>query len=151
MVETQPDSGALPAVAIASLVGPSLRLLTSDRRFLLGLIAVFIFAPCVALFVHELGHVLAGWLVGFRFQLFVIGPLRLERGDSGSVRLRLNRDPALFGGVASSLPTDNREVIRKFALIRGRRPGDEPGIRGLDAVAIGTRTELVSASSRGSH
>jgi hypothetical protein len=92
-----------------------LKLLTSDRRFLLGLIAVFIFAPCVALLAHELGHVLAGWLVGFRFQLLVIGPLRLERGVSGRVRLRLNRDPALFWGVASSLPTSNRDVIKKFA------------------------------------
>jgi hypothetical protein len=47
--------------------------------------------------------------------LLVIGPLRLERGESGRARVRLNRDPALFGGVACSLPTDNRDLIRRFA------------------------------------
>ena len=136
MVETQRDSGALPAVAIASWVGPSLMLLTRDKGFLLGLIAVFIFAPCVAIFVHELGHVLAGWLVGFRFQLLVIGPLRLERGDSGSLRLRLNRDPALFGGVASSLPTDNRDVIRKFAWFAAGGPATSMAFAALMLLAM---------------
>jgi hypothetical protein len=52
--------GALPAVAIASWAGPWLKLLTRDKGFLFGLIAVSILAPCVAALAHELGHVLVG-------------------------------------------------------------------------------------------
>jgi hypothetical protein len=107
--------GALPTVAIAGWAGPWLKLLMRDKGFRLGLITVSILAPCVALVAHELGHVLAGWLVGFRFQLLVIGPLRLERAESGRARVGLNLDPALFGGVACSLPTDSRDLIRSFA------------------------------------
>ncbi|MBK7896829.1 MAG: tetratricopeptide repeat protein [Anaerolineaceae bacterium] len=37
---------------------------------------------------HELGHLLAGWLVGFRFVLVTFGPLRIAR-EAGGLRLSL--------------------------------------------------------------
>jgi hypothetical protein len=109
--------GVLPSVvvAIAGWTGSSLKPLTSHMGFLFGLVAVCFLAPCLAGLAHELGHVIAGWLVGFQFRLLVFGPMRLERGASGRVRARLNQDPALFGGIACSLPTDNRDLIKRFA------------------------------------
>jgi hypothetical protein len=82
-----------------------------------GAVAVFLLGPLLAAVTHELGHVLAGWLVGFRFQLFVVGPIKIVRGESGRVRLELNRDPALFGGMAESLPTDSRDLVTRFAWV----------------------------------
>src|SRR5437868_5918014 len=65
---------------------------------------------------HELGHVLAGQMVGFRFLLFVVGPLKFERKE-GRIRAGLNKTLALAGGVAASAPTDERNVCKRMAVI----------------------------------
>src|SRR5262245_21954437 len=44
--------------------------------------------PVVA--VHEGGHLLAGWAVGFRFRVLTVGPLRIAR-EGGRLRLSLFR------------------------------------------------------------
>jgi hypothetical protein len=82
-----------------------------------GLGAILLLGPCFAQLTHELGHVAAGWLVGFRFRLLVVGPFKVVRGESGRVRLEWNRDPALFGGVAESIPTDSRDLVTRFAWV----------------------------------
>jgi hypothetical protein len=51
----------------------------------------------VVLLVHELGHLLGGWLVGYRLQRLVVGPLTVVRDREG-MHARLNRDPASYGG-----------------------------------------------------
>ena len=48
--------------------------------------ALGLFAAWLCLFVHELGHLVAGMAVGFRFQLLTLGPLRIERGSDGRLR-----------------------------------------------------------------
>lgn len=53
--------------------------------------------------IHEAGHLLAATLVGFRGLLYVSGPLHFYRDDTGW-RCRLNRNVALYGGLASALP-----------------------------------------------
>jgi hypothetical protein len=83
----------------------------------LGLVVILLLGPFFGQLTHELGHVLAGWLVGFRFQLLVVGPFKVVRGGSGRVRLELNRDLALFGGVAESLPTDSHDLVARFAWV----------------------------------
>ena len=52
---------------------------------------------------HELGHVLAGRLAGFRLYLFAAGPLRIDRSGH-SLHFSFNRDIRLWGGVAASIP-----------------------------------------------
>ena len=66
--------------------------------------------------VHELGHVAGGQLAGFRFQLFIAGPLRVERTPEG-LAWGLNRSVALGGGLALSLPTDDRDLRRRMAMV----------------------------------
>jgi hypothetical protein len=51
----------------------------------------------LAIAVHELGHLVAGLLVGLEPTMVVFGPLRLVR-ESGKIRLRLNT--LLFGNAA---------------------------------------------------
>lgn len=57
---------------------------------------------------HELGHLVAGWAVGFRFALLIVGPLRVYRTADG-LRLGLNRTLALYGGLAASVPPAGAE------------------------------------------
>jgi hypothetical protein len=72
-------------------------------------------ALLTALAVHELGHLVAGLLGGFRFQLFVVGLLGVKRTPAG-IRVFLNRDVGLMGGVAATVPVAQDPVNkRKFA------------------------------------
>jgi hypothetical protein len=74
-------------------------------------------AGWLAILAHEGGHIVGGRLAGFRFNLLVAGPLRVERGDDQRVRFTLNRDRSLFGGIASSLPTGTHALPRRLALM----------------------------------
>lgn len=79
------------------------------------LLPVVLLEVIFALATHELGHLLMGWIVGFRFQLFVLGPLCIERDETEALRVRWNRDLALYGGLAASVPTDTRNLTARFA------------------------------------
>ncbi|MDW8328200.1 MAG: hypothetical protein RMK99_16685 [Anaerolineales bacterium] len=78
-------------------------------------------AGCVLLLVttvvaHELGHLLGGWLVGFRFLLFIVGPLKLMR-EGNRIRVRLNKDVSLYGGITSAMPTNDQDLMRRTAIV----------------------------------
>ncbi len=79
---------------------------------LLGVVAIFL-----ALAVHELGHLIAGLAVGFRFSIFVIGPVLIERSPAGSIVVGWNRVPALFGGIAGTVPTRPEGLRWRFAIV----------------------------------
>lgn len=69
---------------------------------------------------HEFGHVVGGWLSGFRLTLFIVGPLRIERSHD-VLQLRLNRSLALAGGLAACIPRPGTPVdppVMKRALLR---------------------------------
>jgi hypothetical protein len=44
-------------------------------------VLVMILAAVTSIMIHEAGHVLAGWLVGFRFVLWIAGPLCIQAGQ----------------------------------------------------------------------
>lgn len=77
----------------------------------LGLLAAWL-----CLFLHELGHVVAGIAVGFRFQLLALGILRIDRGSDGRVRIGWNRDLRLAGGVGGAAPIDKERLRPRFAI-----------------------------------
>jgi hypothetical protein len=57
-------------------------------------IVVFVLALFVTIIVHELGHAVAGWVVGMRLLMIYSGPVRLVR-EAGRLRWRVNtRSPA---------------------------------------------------------
>lgn len=55
--------------------------------------------------IHELGHLVGGWLGGGRFLLWVVGPFMVRRTPSG-IRPAWNRNINVAGGLAACLPFD---------------------------------------------
>ncbi len=85
-------------------------MLINILQFLSGILIVF-----VVIAVHELGHLIVGLVQGFRFELFVVGPLGVKR-EKEAIKVYLNKEWMYYGGVASTLPIDNDpENWRKFA------------------------------------
>jgi hypothetical protein len=79
-------------------------------------------ATFLAIAVHELGHLLTGLAQGFRFELFVVGPLGVKRTEKG-ITVYLNKNLAYMGGIAATTPVlpddDNR---KKFAYVVAAGP-----------------------------
>jgi len=77
-----------------------------------SLLAILVGAASInllAVFVHEFGHLCAGWYVGYRFDGVTIGPVVVKRLRRGlSFRLR----PRLGGGLAYMTPTRVRRIRR---------------------------------------
>lgn len=69
----------------------------------------------LVLLAHELGHVIGGRLVGFRFRLLIVGPLKIDRVDE-RLRIGLNRSLALAGGLAAASPADDRNLTRRMLI-----------------------------------
>jgi hypothetical protein len=72
-----------------------------------------------AMAIHELGHLLAGMAQGFRFELYVVGPLGIKR-EQGKIKVYLNKNVAMMGGIAATIPTsqhpDNRKRFARLIL-----------------------------------
>ncbi len=73
---------------------------TNKWVVILGLLVVYL----IVMLFHELGHLLTGLLLGFSFQLFVIGFFGMRRNEDGKVEIYLNKEWAYFGGVAATGP-----------------------------------------------
>ncbi len=56
--------------------------------------------------IHELGHLIAGLWQGFKFDLFVVGPLGIKREDE-TIKVYFNKDLAAYGGMAASSPAED--------------------------------------------
>jgi hypothetical protein len=79
-----------------------------------GVVASAVLAYYLMIAVHEVGHVVAGWLVGFRFKSLRVGPLVLHRGG----RLSLHGGPgALTNGVSEMEPGRKDRLSRRFTVL----------------------------------
>jgi peptidase M50-like protein len=85
--------------------------------FALGILAGFL---CLA--IHELGHLLAGLSFGYPFKVYIVGPLRIDRGPSDKVRLGWNLVPWLYGGMAAALPNRTRGLRWRMAVVAAAGP-----------------------------
>lgn len=63
------------------------------------------FAWLIAVGFHELGHLIGGWLIGGRFLLWVVGPIKVQRTPKG-IRWGWNRSVNMGGGMGACLPHD---------------------------------------------
>src|SRR5579883_3639111 len=80
------------------------------------LIVILVLLLYVVLIIHECGHLLGGRLVGSRFMLLIVGPLRILREQRG-IRVGLNKNLAAFGGMAASMPQGEQNIQRKMLVI----------------------------------
>jgi len=70
-----------------------------------------------SLIVHELGHLITGLLLGNKFQLFIVGLLGVKN-ENEKIKIFLNKDFGLFGGIASTTPKNNSiDNFKNFELI----------------------------------
>jgi hypothetical protein len=66
--------------------------------------------------IHELGHILTGLFNGFKFYLFVLGPIGLKRNEQDKVVFYIEKDPTLWGGVGGALPkTEDSRNFKAYA------------------------------------
>lgn len=86
-----------------------------ERNPAANLVFIFYFLSLVlAVIVHELGHLLAGWVVGFRFSSITIGPVSLRK-EYGSLKIRLRR--ALPTGGYAGMHVDHVRRLRRRLLV----------------------------------
>lgn len=69
--------------------------------------------------VHESGHVVAGLVQGWKFELLVIGPFKLYRDEKdGKVKFGLEKNLVLWGGIGGSIPVKwTDKVMKQFARV----------------------------------
>lgn len=80
---------------------------------LLVMPALYLVALFFAIFVHEMGHYLAGRAVGFRFLGFVAGPLGWRVEGDRLVRYRVR--PARLLGYVTMVPPDGKNLFPRFS------------------------------------
>lgn len=80
-----------------------------------------IVAAAIAPLVHELGHVVGGLLVRFRFMMLTWGPVRIAR-EGKAIRVGLNRTFNHVGGIALLLPETFENLPRRTAVMIGMGP-----------------------------
>ena len=84
---------------------------------ILTLILILILSIFVVLSFHELGHLIAGLIQGFRFELFVVGPLGIKR-ENNKIKIYVNTNPSYYWGVTATMPNDGHPVnAQKFARV----------------------------------
>jgi hypothetical protein len=128
------DSGVLPPVvrrkraragirAIPGfIVGFVLMLAVSARADksrdpIVGLI-LLVSAILLTITIHELGHLLAGWMVGFRFSLVHVGPFSLIV-EHGKLKARIRREMLASGSAGMHVKTVRRLRRRLLIYVAG--------------------------------
>lgn len=66
-------------------------------------------------FLHELGHLGAGYLANLKSHLFMIGPFQFLR-EGEETHLRLRRGLGIFNGLTASIPLDNKHLKRRMLI-----------------------------------
>lgn len=83
-------------------------------------LAMMLVACWLAIALHEVGHLIGGLAVRFRFYFFVAGLLKVHRDERERLRVGRNRELPVFGGMVSMLPADTRDLPRRLGwLIAG--------------------------------
>jgi len=102
-------AGAVIAILIAIFLPAFLKYLSHGNPWVFALAALL--GLYFVLVTHEFGHLLAGRLVGFRFLLLIVGPLKVTRDQRG-IRISFNTHMALLG-LTAFLPSNDLNLPRK--------------------------------------
>ena len=99
---------------------------------------------------HELGHVVAGALARFRFHVYILGPLRVERDvGTGRIGARYNRELGTWGGMAGSFPQDARDLRRRVAMLLAGGPLASLLLAAAAVIALAAAADAMSPLARG--
>jgi Peptidase family M50 len=100
-----------------AMVFVPLRFLPADNLVILAVVPAF----WVGVFVHELGHVAAGFLAGLEFRRVLVGPLTFTREARG-YRLRFIGKRFLAGGYTQMIPRSQADIRAKFLVFLAGGP-----------------------------
>jgi hypothetical protein len=82
-----------------------------------GFLSSVIICPFIAILLHELGHLIAGLIQGFKLQLFIVAFLGVKR-ENNKVIFYFNKELQFFGGIAAtSPPIVTNHLKKQFAYI----------------------------------
>ena len=88
-------------------------------------LAILVASLPLLIFVHEAGHVIGGKLAGFRFMLLSVGPLVISK-RTGGLKVTLDKNQMMLGGLTSMYPTDLKNLGRRKALLIAGWSGHKP-------------------------
>ncbi|QDV36129.1 hypothetical protein [Tautonia plasticadhaerens] len=110
-------------MVVGGLIGRASKSSTADLDRVQGIAAIagILVALPMVLVLHELGHVVGGLAAGFRFNLFVVGPLKVVR-EADRIRARLNTNLSIAGGLAGCSPTGSGDHRRGMILMVAAGP-----------------------------
>jgi hypothetical protein len=97
-------------------------------------LGVIVGAVYLVMALHELGHTMAGLSQRFRFVMWAVGPLWVSR-EGGRLRLRLNRNLSMWGGLAATVPQDGANIVKRFALVVAGGPATSLTVAAVAVVA----------------
>jgi len=109
--------GVAIGCAIGAWLGNDYKDVEPGHPQLLAIISVFV----LAVVVHELGHLFAGWLVGFHFTSFGIGPV-VATIEHGRLKVRIRTGTGYSGYVSMQVGTIRR-LRRRFLIYVVGGPG----------------------------
>jgi len=69
----------------------------------------FVLLYLLVVAVHELGHLLTGMVLGYEFNIYVVGPLGIRRKEDRSIKPYFNKDLSSYGGLAATFPKPGRD------------------------------------------
>lgn len=108
--------GVLVGLNIVKVVGEQA---SGDSNIALGIL-IFFAALSLAILIHELGHLTAGWLLGFRFSQISVGPIQLHL-QHGKLRVSFLRELTALGFAGMHVDTVIR-LRRRFLVYAAAGP-----------------------------
>jgi hypothetical protein len=108
---------ALSSIAGIVLVLPVIAWTDKSRDPKIGFI-LLISALTLTTTIHELGHLFAGWMVGFRFSLINIGPFSLSL-EHGKLKAHIRREMLALGSAGMHVKTVRRLHRRLLFFVTG--------------------------------
>lgn len=73
---------------------------------IMKVIVYWIVGMIISVLIHEMGHLLAGMINGWKFYLLIIGPVKIYRENiNEKIKIKLEKNVAYWGGTAASIPS----------------------------------------------
>ncbi len=76
-------------------------------------ILFFIFAVFATQALHELGHILGGFMCGYNFRLLVIGPFGFRKSKDGKISFYIEHDKTMWQGASVTLPDEPYSITSR--------------------------------------
>jgi hypothetical protein len=95
---------------------------TIPMLWLLSLLPVVVWGIFLVIFLHELGHAIAGYVVGFKFRFLTVGPFMWEKSANEPLTFKWNKSLNISGGLTLCLPESGDNLRYKFALFGAGGP-----------------------------